>query len=961
MRQQTVYPEIFREKDYFVESPEAAEKKIDALIQAMTFEEKMSLLGGSKEPADMGKIGNAGYMPGVPRLGVPETVMYDGPAGVTGVVETTGLPQPSLLGCTWDEELAYQFGAAAASEAAACSGNYLLATQVDTIHTPHYSRNKDIKSEDSFLAGKLGAKEARGVQDQHVVATLKHFAASNVMNGTPDNVGNNIEDEQTLHETDLLPFEMAITEGGAGSVMDCYNKVNGHYATDSKELNIEVLRDQWNFGGSVMSDWGSVHDFTRHTGLDIEMPSLAYNNAERTLKKISRGKYSFEALNESVRHVLTGMASAGLLSLVQLDENGLVMEERGRMKPIHMEWRYEKAVENGLLEKNADISKKIVQEGLVLLKNDGQALPLKKETAGKIALIGLGAKYPVCGEQQERSFGRLSRMLSGAEALSEKTGDAYTPYPGIDYIGETIEAPYLFCDAACEKPGLIRTAGVSQESRMLGRSFGGPGGMGAAFAGKQDLDEDGEAVITGFGAPGSLGGPAKIYENEGEYIGVDPAIDFSTHSKNYRNDPEKGNAFTEGGYTWKGYLKAPEDGEYVLQLGLIGGSGRFLLGVDGQMKEIASSSTREGAQWPWDNVICTDSGMGINGSRVRLEAGKVYPLLVYAEHEGVGKDLQVRLMWSTPSFAEKNYKEALAAAAEADTILFFAVNAKMVFSLFEMFLKRADPSLELEASQKQLLLDVAAARKPGTKMIVVLQSSNAIAAGSWIDQVDALITAYQAGQEGARILTKALLGEINPSGKLSQTWPKFSEDTPWTDTEAHYVKRFRGDEHGETMQTNGIFFGYRWYDRFHVEPLFPFGHGLSYTSFAYSDLTVTDYDVTASVLPSVSLTVTNTGAVSGDEIVQVYLGAADAPAHLQMAEKQLCGFVRINSLLPGESRTVTIPLYPRMFSSWDPALPLTPQPDGTNGKWHLHTGKRPVYIGASSKDIRMISEIDVRK
>ena len=114
------YPERFTRADLKIDPPEVREQKINALVEAMTMDEKFSLLGGSVEPADKGKIGNAGYQWGVPRLGVPEAVMYDGPAGITGVVETTGLPQPSLLGCTWDDDMAYEFGKIAASETAAC-------------------------------------------------------------------------------------------------------------------------------------------------------------------------------------------------------------------------------------------------------------------------------------------------------------------------------------------------------------------------------------------------------------------------------------------------------------------------------------------------------------------------------------------------------------------------------------------------------------------------------------------------------------------------------------------------------------------------------------------------------------------------------------------------------------------------------------------------------------------------
>ena len=241
------YPDYFRREDLHIDEPALRDRKIQALIDAMTMEEKFSQLGGSKEPEDKGKIGNAGYQWGVPRLGIPEAVMYDGPAGITGVVETTGLPQPSLLGCTWDEDMAYEFGAVAASEAAACSGNYLLAPQVDVIRTAHFMRNKDMKAEDSYLAGRLGVAETKGCQDQGVIATIKHFAVANTFGRSLSDFPNEMVDEQTLHEQYLRTFDMAIHEGNAGSVMNSYNKVNGKYASANSELLKGVLRDQWGY------------------------------------------------------------------------------------------------------------------------------------------------------------------------------------------------------------------------------------------------------------------------------------------------------------------------------------------------------------------------------------------------------------------------------------------------------------------------------------------------------------------------------------------------------------------------------------------------------------------------------------------------------------------------------------------------------------------------------------------
>lgn len=1022
MRETTTYPAYFTRKDYRKDTPEVTERKIAALIDAMTFDEKYALIGGGKEPACKGKIGNAGYQTGVPRLGIPEAVMYDGPAGVTGIVETTGLPQPSLLGCTWDDEMAYAFGRAAASENAACSGNYQLSPQVDTVHTPHFGRNKDMKSEDSYLVARMSAAETRGTQDQNVIATVKHYAVANTPASPMGGIDNRV-DEQTLHETYLRPFEECIHAGGTGSVMTSYNKVNGTYSSDSKELNIEILRNQWGFKGSLMSDWGAVHTFTLSQGTDIEMPYPAYNDRNRIIKNLTRGRLSRERLDEAVHHVLWGMASVGLLGLVEFDADGTVKEEPGRTLPIQMEWRYEDEVANGLLERNAATAREILKEGIILLKNE-DALPLS-DASGSVALIGLGAKYPVCGQMQERSYGRLSSMLSGAEAYELETGKHVTPQAGIDFVGEAIPAEYLFLDEACTTNGVDRLYGIREEDRRLGVTAQGPGGMGAAFMGTESFDEDGERVSALVGMWEEQDDSDLLPEQIGTHCATDPYICFTTGTKTYRNpteaegsdsrdssavggsdnrdssavgadsavggsdsrdgsgdgagsaaggsdsrngsgsqaDPAVGGshagwAFPSGSYTWKAFLKAPETGEYRLKLHCIGGNARFLICIDGEWREVAKSSTRENTQWPWDTVICTPTGMGINSTSITLTAGAVYPILVYAEHTVIGKDLQIAAAWSLPSFQKKQYDDALLAAAAADTILFYAVNSGENETMFDSLMNGPRPEIELSEEQQRLLLAVADAKKADAKLVVILQTSSTLAIGSWADRADAIITAYQGGQEGSRMVMQALTGKINPSGKLAQTWPRRSEDTPVTDTPEHFAERYCGIPLGgesRTHLTEGIFFGYRWYDKYDIEPLYPFGYGLSYTTYRYDNL---------SVVPdggsfTVHLDVTNTGDRAGDEIVQVYLGKADVPAYVQMAEKQLAGYLRVKDIAPGETRSIQIPVDERALSYWDIAYPLQERADGTKDKWHRAVGTRRLLVGASSRDIRLSQEIDV--
>lgn len=954
MRETTTYPAYFTKHDYRKDSQEVTEQKIQALLRALTPMEKFSLVGGTREPKEKGKIGNAGYQWGVPRLGIPEAVMFDGPAGVTGIVETTGLPQPALLGCTWDEEMAYKFGQVAASENAACSGNYQLAPQVDTIHSPHFGRNKDMKSEDSYLVGRLSVAETKGIQDQNVIATLKHLSVANTLPNIL-NMPNVIVDEQTMHETYLLPFEMCIREGNAGSVMNSYNKVNGEDAAASPKILKDVLRDQWRFGGSLMSDWGSVHEFSLNKGLDLEMPAAAYDNADRIIKHIQKGDCSMEDVDLAVRHVLQGMAEVGLLSLVELDDAGEVKEDLHHPLPIQMEWRYEEEVRNGLFERNQESAREILKEGITLLKNDS-ALPIKDTRS--VALIGLGATVPVTGEMQERSYGRLCRMMSAKEAFESQTGGQAKAYVGIDYLGRTIPAEYLYQDETCTKRGLVRTYGVLESDRNLDVQEKGSGGAGAELMAFTARDEDGERVDIFGPYMGESEQPSGLAGDLGAFAGIDAQIDFNTASRTYKNS-ENGTAFATGGfYTWSGYLKAPENGFYNMKLSSIGGPARFLIQIDGKWTEIASITTREGTQWPWENVVCTETGMAYTGRTVRLEQGQAYPIRVYCEHTVKNKDMQIRIAWVTPSRQKADYEAALQAAANAETVVFYAVNREDNFGINHYTQTDKIPDIRLVEPQRQLLEDIILAKKADAKLVVVLQTSNAIACGDWADKADAIVTAYMGGQEVTDVMMQVLLGKINPSGKLAQTWPANSVDTPLSDSEAHYRERELGitkDGKTQLQLTEGIFYGYRWYDKMGVKPQFAFGHGLSYTTYEYANYEVKPYKDTFEV----SLDVTNTGTVPGDEIVQVYLGKTEVPAYVQMAEKQLAGFARVKNLAAGETRRISILVDAHAFSYWDIAWNLREREDGTKDKWHRATGKREILIGASSKDIRWKTMITV--
>jgi len=232
------------------------------------------------------------------------------------------------------------------------------------------------------------------------------------------------------------------------------------------------------------------------------------------------------------------------------------------------------------------------------------------------------------------------------------------------------------------------------------------------------------------------------------------------------------------------------------------------------------------------------------------------------------------------------------------------------------------------------LISAVAAANPRT---VVVLNNGAPVVMPWVDKVAAILQMWYPGQEGADATAALLLGEAAPSGRLPVTFPRRAEDAPTAQPE-----RYPG-VNGKGVYSEGIFIGYKWYDQQKIDPLFPFGHGLSYTTFAYSGLGVrrvgSDYDVT--------FTVKNTGSREGVEVAQVYLGPPPSPP-APMAVRKLVGFERV-SLAPGATKKVTIRVDASGLSYWSPK----------DHRWVVAGGRRTVMVGASSRDIKLQSAANI--
>ncbi|WP_419994537.1 beta-glucosidase family protein [Streptomyces boninensis] len=339
--------------------------RIQHLLADLTLDEKISLLHGHTDPDSLGQ---AGYIPGVPRLGIPAIRLTDGPAGVRVTAHATALPAPILLAAAFSPELARAYGKVIGHEGRALGQDVLLSPMVNLIRTPYAGRNFETFSEDPLLSGDLVAAEIEGIQGEHMIATVKHFALNN-----QEHERNTIDvhaAEQTKQEMELRPFAAAIA-AGSGAVMGSYNRVDGTFACENKSLLTDVLREQWGFDGWVMTDWYAAHSTAQAiaAGLDMEMPDDKYFGP--ALKKaVQDGTVAERLVDRAAGRILAVLDRFGLL-------DGSIPARPKRDAAA-----------------GAETAHKIAVAGATLLRNERHTLPLAGPAARSLAVIGPTGELP---------------------------------------------------------------------------------------------------------------------------------------------------------------------------------------------------------------------------------------------------------------------------------------------------------------------------------------------------------------------------------------------------------------------------------------------------------------------------------------------------------------------------------------------------------------------------------------
>ncbi len=362
------------------------EAQVDSILNQMTLEEKIEQIAG----VGFDTKGNE-------RLRIPTLRMTDGPVGVRWG-SATALPAAVALAATWDTALIRRVGILLGKETLARGRNFFLGPCVNIHRLPVGGRNFESFGEDPYLAGQIAVPYIKGVQSQNVIACVKHFACNN-QEWNRSSVSANV-DERSLHEIYLPAFKAAVRQGRVWSVMTSYNKVNGIWTSENNYLLTDVLKKQWGFDGFVVSDWGATHSTigSAKAGLDLEMPYGKYFTDSLIKEAIARNEITEAMITDKVRRLLRVRLLAGMLDTPQaVSEEVLQSDEHKRIA-------YEAAV-----------------NGIVLLKNERNLLPIDLSKNRRIAIIGPNANFPRVGG------GGSSKVtpfyaISPLEALKNKVG-----------------------------------------------------------------------------------------------------------------------------------------------------------------------------------------------------------------------------------------------------------------------------------------------------------------------------------------------------------------------------------------------------------------------------------------------------------------------------------------------------------------------------------------------------------
>jgi beta-glucosidase len=812
-------------------APNDVEQRVEAILSKMTLDQKIDMLGGQDDF----------YIRAYPELGLPRLRMADGPIGVRHGGPATTLAGGISLAASWDPALAAEEGTQIARDARAKGVHFMLGPAFNIYRAPMNGRNFEYMGEDPYLAGQIAVGYIQGMQSQGVSATAKHFMGNNSEFDRHNT--DSIIDERTMREIYLPAFEASVKLGHVRSVMDSYNLTNGSHMTQNGYLNNDVLKKEWGFDGILMSDWTSTYDAVgaANGGLDLEMPSGKFLNREKLLPAIKQGTVTVATIDDKVRRILRVEIQFGWLDHEQTD---LTVSRYNR--------------------EGDQVALQSAREGAVLLKNDANLLPLKKDAVKSILVVGPDA-YPAV------PVGGGSARVVPFEAVSVLRGIS-------DYVGNGAQVFY--------SPGIPTVSEMSAATSFSTTASGGAAGLKAEHFTNEDLQ--GKPFLTR----------------------TDEHIDFGPPSR-------KSLPAEAASSRWTGYYTPGAAGTFDIFVTSTGEDGGYYRAyVD-------------------DKIVLDDWTVSKELLGIATLSFDAKPHKIVLEHHGESRWLGGHLHMGITQHGTYVLPGAKKLAAKADVVVVAAGFDP------ESESEGADRTFRLPPGQNELIQEMSAANK---NTILLITSGGNVDMTEWIDRVPALLETWYPGQEGGKAAAEILFGDVNPSGRLPATFERRWEDNPVHDNYYPPAGTTR------VVYKEGLFVGYRGYEKNGTKPLFPFGYGLSYTSFKYGNLSVKPADPNAkrdgfsTPMYQVSFDVTNTGAREGADVAQVYV--AQAHSKVPRPAKELKGFARI-TLKPGETKTSTVTLDGRAFSYYDVDAK----------QWRADPDEFQILVGRSSQDIQLHSSV----
>lgn len=805
------------QENYPFRNPELSiEERVNNLVSLMTLKEKADQLVYTA--------------PAIPRLGIPAYNWWNEALhGVARSGYATVFPQSITIANSWDEGLMFNVANAISDEARAkyhefqrrgkrgiYQGLTFWSPNINIFRDPRWGRGHETYGEDPFLTGRMGYQFVKGMQGNDpkylkTVATAKHYA----VHSGPETLRHSFNakvSEVDLRETYLPAFRTLVVDAGVYSIMGAYNQFRDHPCCANPYL-YGILRDEWAFGGYIVSDCGAVSDFWNFqdyakdaaeaaafavkAGTDLECGA----DYLQLMKAYERGLLKEEDIDTAVKRVLTARFRLGMF-----DPDDMVPYAQ---IPFFA----------NCSDYNNTLARIAAQKSIVLLKNSGNLLPLNKNLK-TIAVIGPNA------DNFESLIGNYNGIPVNPVTVLEGITNKLIP-----------ETEIIYAEGSDLAEGVHNLSVIP--SRYLTTPDGRQGVLGEYY---NNCGLYGEPVFT------------RVDDNLNFYWEhLSPGINLPDDDFAVR---------------WTTFLVPPETGTYI-----IGSWGSRGYDVFLDEKEILSDRNEHHA---FHKEYSVD-----------LKAGNKYKIeVVYRNYAG---DADFKLLWTRPS--RKLKEEAVRAAEKADAvILVLGLSQRLEGEEMPIKIKgfsggdRTD--LNLPEMQEELFETVAATGKP---VIVVLMNGGALSVNKIHEKAAAVILAGYPGQQGGNAVADVIFGDCNPAGRLPVTYYKSIDQIPAFE---NY------DMQGKT---------YRYFSQ---EPLYPFGYGLSYTTFKYSNLVMPEKAEAGSPL-KVQVTVTNSGKYDGEEVVQLYL--TDEKASTPRPVRQLEGFERI-SLKQGESKTVEFTIQPGQFS-----------------------------------------------